>query len=473
VGRADSILLTDGGWRVFAAQVNFDPIALFRRGAAALPIKDPAEVDRLYKRLRLVVILSTTLGYAFFYTCRLGLSVVKKPLIDGDIYSPEQLGLIGAAFLWSYAIGKVGNGFVTDRVNVRYYMATGLALSAVMNLLMGSTTFLWMAAGIWAVNAWFQSTGAPASVVSVTQWYSAQERGTMYGIWSIAHSIGEGMTYLGTATLVAYTSWRFAFIGPGILDLGVAVVLALVLRDRPETVGLPPINLYKGVDREVSHPAAGSDAALTATEAQLILLRTPAVWVLGVSSALMYVTRYAVNNWGVLFLQEAHGLSLMEAGSLIGVNTIAGIAGSAAYGIISDRFFAARRPPVNLLFGLVEMVGLGMLYFAPRGSVWMLTIGLVIYGFTMSGLLAVLGGLFAVDIAPRKATGAAMGIIGVFSYLGAGIQEVVSGLLIGHGTTVVDGVKVYDFTVPILFWVGASVLSMLLAATLWKVNARE
>jgi len=53
------------------------------------------------------------------------------------------------------------------------------------------------------MNGWFQGFGAPASVVSITSWYSGSERGKSYGIWSAAHSIGEGLTYLGIAWLIA------------------------------------------------------------------------------------------------------------------------------------------------------------------------------------------------------------------------------------------------------------------------------
>ena len=42
--------------------------------------------------------LAITLGYGFIYTCRLGLSIVKKPLIDEGIFSVEELALIGTAF---------------------------------------------------------------------------------------------------------------------------------------------------------------------------------------------------------------------------------------------------------------------------------------------------------------------------------------------------------------------------------------
>ena len=84
-----------------------------------------------------------------------------------------------------------------------------------------------------------------------------------------------------------------------------------------------------------------------------------------------------------------------------------------------------------------------------------------------------LGGLFAVDIAPKRVAGAAMGVIGIFSYIGAGLQDLVSGLLIGRGTQMVDGVRHYDFDAAIVFWIGSSVVSMVLAASLWRTKLRD
>ncbi|HUU03757.1 MAG TPA: MFS transporter [Myxococcota bacterium] len=430
-------------------------------------IDDGREVDGLFKRYRLSVILTLTLGYGFAYTCRLGLSVVKKPLIDMGIFSPEQLGWIGAAYLWGYGTGKVINGFLADRVNVRRFIPTGLAVSAIINLFMGCNTLLVVAVVLWAVNGWFQGFLAPASVVSITHWFGGKKRGTMYGLWSTAHSLGEGLTFFGSAGLVSISVWNAAFIGPGITCLVVAGAMYFGLRERPQALGLPPVSEWEGLA-----PSSGGGAPQAAGAAQRKLLAMPAVWLIGLASACMYMTRYAVNNWGVLYLQEAHGFTLLEAGGLVGLNTIAGIGGCAAYGFLSDRFFGARRPPLTLIFGLIEILSLLIIFLAPRGNATWLTVGLVIYGFTLSGLLAVLGGLFAVDIAPGKAAGAAMGLVGVFSYLGAGLQELVSGNLVARGTTIVDGVRHYDFTRPIIFWIGASVISMLLAASLWKVKAK-
>ncbi|MDW7680890.1 MAG: hypothetical protein SCK70_10015, partial [bacterium] len=47
-------------------------------------IQNREVVDRLYQKNRIAALLAITLGSGFAYTCRLGLSIVKKPLIDGD-----------------------------------------------------------------------------------------------------------------------------------------------------------------------------------------------------------------------------------------------------------------------------------------------------------------------------------------------------------------------------------------------------
>ena len=48
-----------------------------------------------------------------------------------------------------------------------------------------------------------------------------------------------------------------------------------------------------------------------------------------------------------------------------------------------------------------------------------------------------------------------------------------TGRLIDQGMTVVNGVRTYDFGPVIWFWIGASVASMLLAATLWNTKLRD
>ncbi|MBN2411684.1 MFS transporter [candidate division KSB1 bacterium] len=443
----------------------------FATGKDKPPIKDPQLINKLFKQSRLSVMLAITLGYGFAYTCRLGLSVVKKPLIDGNIFTADQLGMIGSGIFYGYAFGKLINGFLADHANVKKYLATGIFMSALINLTMGWSTALWVWIILWGLNGWFQGFGAPSGIVSLSQWFSNSERGRYYGIWSTAHALGEGLTFIGSAALVGALGWRAGFWGPGILCILVAVAVYLSMRDRPQTMGLPSVAEWKN-DFAVSQNAK-SDQKKTVWQAQRTILKLPAIWVLGLSSATMYMTRYAINSWGFLYLQEAKGYSFVMAGSMLLLNTLAGIAGCLVFGYASDKLFKAKRPPVNLIFALLEVMALCVLFFGPEGKPILIIGAFLVYGFGLNGLVTSLGGLFAVDIAPKRAAGAALGFIGVFSYVAAAIQERISGHLIEKGTTIIDGVRHYDFSTPIIFWIGTSIVSLILAASLWRAETRD
>lgn len=443
-------------------------LKFFATGTNVPPLSDRAQIDILFKKYRLRVMLAITLGYGLIYTCRLALGVVKKPLIDSGVYSPSELGLIGSALFYTYAIGKLTNGFLADHANMKRFLAFAFLATALCNLAMGFTTALWAAVLLWGLNGWFQSFGAPGGVVAMTAWFSNKERGRAYGIWSTAHSIGEGLTFLVVGAAVAAWGWRVGFWGPGLIGMVTAAGVWMLLQDRPQTLGLPNVNDWKH-DRyqEAEKPHLKSVLAL-----QLSILKIPAIWVLCLASASTYVTRYAINSWGILYLQEERGFSLPMAGTLLMTSTLAGIVGAVAFGFISDKLFDARRPPANLLFGILELIGLLLIFFGPT-NMPVLIAGMLLFGMGLTGLVTSLGGLFAVDIAPNRVAGAAMGVIGIFSYIGAGIQEQISGALIQKGMTVAGDVRTYDFGPAVWFWIGSSALSILLATSLWRTRRRD
>jgi OPA family sugar phosphate sensor protein UhpC-like MFS transporter len=440
----------------------------FATGQDAPRIDDPQRIDALYRRNRIRVMFAITAGYGLIYMCRLALGVVKKPLIDQGIFTPAELGLIGSALFYTYAVGKLTNGFLADHSNIRRFLAASFVLTAACNIGMGFSTVLWLSVLLWGLNGWFQSFGAPGGVVAITSWFSNRERGRAYGLWSTAHSIGEGLTFLLVGGLVALLGWRWGFWGPGVIGLLTAIGVYILLQDRPQTLGLPPVADWKN-DHYESDSAQKSTSTL---RLQFSILKIPSIWILARASATTYVTRYGINSWGILYLQEERGYSLPVAGTLLTVNTLAGIAGAIAYGFISDKMFDARRPPANLLFAVLELIGLGIIFFGPTNT-FVLIVGMLFFGMGLTGLVTSLGGLFAVDIAPKRAAGAAMGVIGVFSYIGAAIQEQVSGLLINDNMVIVGGDRVYDFGPAIWFWIASSVISMLLAASLWRAKLRD
>ena len=407
-----------------------------------------------------------TFGYGFYYTCRLPLSVTKKPMLTEGILDTQQMGTIGMALLVGYAMGKLVNGFLADHVHIRRFMVTGMLGTAVLNVLFGLNASYLFFVAIWGVNGWLQSMGAPSSGVTIANWFSNRERGSRYAVWCISHNIGEGITFAGTSLLVAAAGWRWGFLGPGLNGLLVALVLRYTLTDRPKALGLPPIGEHQG-----DAVSTGGSAEPSIWQLQREVLANYRVWILGLASALMYVARYAVNNWGVLYLQLEKGYPDVEAGFVVGIFPIVGALGSISSGWISDRFFAARRTPATVASGLLLFGAQYALYFTPPGHPWIDRIAMGAAGFAIGGLLVFLGGLTAMDICSRRAAGAALGVVGGFSYVGAGIQDWVSGSLLKAGKHLDSaGQTVYDFSQVKLFWMGAAVLSLLLATTLWRAE---
>ena len=100
-------------------------------------------------------------------------------------------------------------------------------------------------------------------------------------------------------------------------------------------------------------------AATPLRSLQLDVLRNPWIWICGLASALIYVSRYAINNWGVFYLQKECGYSIQEAGAALSIFPIVGIAGTLVAGPISDRL-GGRRVPVALAYGVVLFASLAV-----------------------------------------------------------------------------------------------------------------
>lgn len=442
---------------------------LFRRIINFYRISEPdynsSNTERDFKRIRLTTFVSATCGYALYYVCRLSMNIVRKPIVDDGVFTESQLGIIGSCLFFVYAVGKLANGFLADRCNARRFMATGLLLTALVNLVLGMTDMFVVFAILWGMNGWFQSMGAPAGVVSLNRWYSSRDRGTYYGFWSASHNLGEAITFITIALLVSWSGWRYGMLGAGVIGLLGFGMLLLFMRDTPQSQGFLLCQ-----DTGISGAKERGDDF---NNAQKAVLRNPAIWILALASAFMYISRYAVNSWGVFYLEAQKGYDTLDASLIISISSVCGIVGTVASGIISDKLFRGSRNVPALIFGLMNVVALCIFLLVPGKHFWLDVTAMVLFGLGIGILICFLGGLMAVDIAPRAAAGAALGVVGIASYLGAGLQDVMNGMLIEGHKTVVNGAEVYDFTYVNYFWIGAALLSVVLTLLVWNAKPKE
>lgn len=471
----------------------------FFKTSAPAPLRDMNEQEqkKYHRSLALQSFVAGTLGYSLYYVCRTSLNVMKKPILDSGMLDATQLGIIGSALLFAYAIGKFVNGFLADHSNIKRFMATGLLVSTLANLTMGVVGLFGSGAGVagnavipsaavfvifaimWGINGWSQSMGAAPAIIALSRWFPLSRRGTFYGFFSASHNIGEWLSFIFVGSIVAVSGWQWGFFGAAIAGAIGIVIILFLMHDTPESKGLPSIEVLTGekVEEKKRDDSAG--------KAQILALKTPAVWILALASAFMYISRYSLNSWGILFLQEEKGFELADATFIISINALLGILGTVLAGWMSDVLFKGDRKMPAFVSGVLLSISYALFVYGGN-EYWVNIASMVLFGIAIGVLIAFLGGLMAIDVVPRKATGAALGIVGCASYIAAGIQDVVSGWLIDKNLTetvtqvtneageiVEQVVKHYDFSDAAIFWIGASVISFLLPLLNWRKKVQE
>ena len=443
-----------------------------------------ASADEIGRRFRLIRIRQVSimlLGYALFYVCRLAFSATKKTMIEEGAYTAREIGYVGSALLVAYAIGKLACGFLADRANIRRMFAFGLFVSSLATMTVGFHVPAAMLMVVWFVNGLAQGSGSPCCVVSLARWWPNRSRGTFYGIWSCYNNLGEAIAYVVTSVVMvtvgaawgADLAWRSGFWSAALFGfIGVALI-AVFMRDSPQSEGLPSVAEWEGeVKGEAERKTAGDVG-----RGQRLALTNWAVWMVALAGGFFAMSRYAIIDWGIFFLEVKKGYATETAAWIITLNSIVGAVSSGLSGIISDRIFKGSRNELALMAGVLNITGLSLMMLVPVKCIWLDVVAMVCFGLAVGILLTFLGGLMAVDLVPRVAAGAALGIAGMGNYFGAGIQSAVSGLLVGRdaatgkayllGHTFANG---YTIDYLAVFWIGMATLSVLCALTVWRAK---
>ncbi|MBN1852965.1 MAG: MFS transporter [Pirellulales bacterium] len=381
----------------------------------AEPISDPRLVRDLYRYWRLRVLYATTIGYVAFYFVRKSLAVAM-PVIEEEFQIPKsQLGLMITLFGLTYGISKFVNGFVGDRSNPRYFMAIGLLASALVNIFFGLSSGIVAFCIFWILNGWFQGMGWAPCSRTLVNWFSSTERGFKFSICNTSVSIGSALVVFLNGYLIVKYGWRHCFFVPaGIAWIGFLFILNR-LRDRPQSLGLPPVEQYTGDALDVGDTKDGKGMTYQQIVRQYIFLN-PSMWLLCFAQFFVYVIRYTILDWGTTFLKEARGLEILQASWIIGGYEVAGVAGMLIGGLVMDKLFKGNGGKTCAIY--LGLCTICILFFWKFPIQTLIGNGILLWstGFLVYGPQCLIG-VAAANMVPKNAGAAAVGLTGLFGYL--------------------------------------------------------
>lgn len=412
-------------------------MARFLAPPAFKPEQTGPGVDARYKRMRLQVFTGAFVGYAAFYIVRKNFSMAI-PMLDKFGIDKGELGTVLAMNAIAYALSKFLMGSVSDRSDARKFLPLGLILAAIamafmvwpiqaFDLVTHPERKMWALFLLGALNflvGWFNGMGWPPCGRVMTHWFSKNERGTWMSIWNCAHNVGGAlvgpMAVYGAAW---FGSWFYGshqdlyflagtFLFPAACAILIALVAYCLLRDTPQSVGLPSIEKWRN-DYPKNYSAKSEQVLSTKEIFFKYVFNNKFLWYIACANAFIYMVRYGALDWAPTLLTNA-GFDIKQAGWAYFAFEIAAIPGTLFCGWLSDKVFKGRRALPTIIF-MALIIGFLVLYWQFYTNITMALICLIGIGFLIYGPVMLIG-VQALDLAPKNAAGTAAGLTGFFGY---------------------------------------------------------
>ncbi|WP_020653291.1 spinster family MFS transporter [Massilia niastensis] len=427
--------------------------------APAIP--EPAALAPAANR-RHITLLMLLFVYAMSLIDRQIMGVLIEPVKAEFGVSDTAMGLLtGLAFALVYSVLAVPFGRYADQANRRNFIAWCCAAWSAMTAVCGLAGSYWQLAFARVGVAVGEAGGTAPSLSMISDLYPARQRARAMSVFMLGPHLGT-LVGLGLGSWIAHHyGWRSAFIWMGIPG----IVAALLLRFG----GIEPLRgAYDGV-RQAGAAAVSMRQILRGALADRAFVR------ICLAGLLLGFAGYGIGIWNTAFLVRSHGLTLQNAGALVGVTGgVAAIIGALGSGWLCDRL--ARRdirwhlgvPIVGTLLALP--LGLAYLMY-PAGDPWQLGGFLVPRAMAFSLLFSIfavwwaapsLTALSTIIPADRRAT-----VIAVYNLMltavGGGLGPLTVGML-SDGLSGAHGVHA-------LRWAMAAVMFAFLLAVLAFASA--
>lgn len=434
------------------------------------------EADAKYKRLRWQVFIGIFIGYAGFYIVRKNFSMAIPALAPFG-FEKGELGIVLSMNAIAYGFSKFLMASISDRSDARKFLPLGLICAALSMLFMivpvqwiGAEHKNWAIILMAALNflvGWFNGMGWPPCGRVMTHWFSIKERGTWMSFWNCAHNVGGalvgpmavygamwfGSWFYGTAQDYYFLIGTYAF--PAATAILIAVLAYLMIRDTPQSCGLPSIEEWSG--HASSTYSAKAEEVLSTKQIFATVLSNKLLWYIAFANAFVYMVRYGCLDWAPTILTEK-GINLKDAGWAYFAYEMAAIPGTIICGWLSDKVFHGRRALPTILFMALIIVAI-FVYMYNLDNINIVIGCLIAIGFLIYGPVMLIG-VQALDLAPKNVAGTAAGLTGFMGYvLGT---AVLANIVIGYVA------ENSGWTATFYLLIGACLLSIAFMALTYK-----
>ncbi|NXP00141.1 G6PT3 protein, partial [Certhia brachydactyla] len=420
-----------------------------------------------YRGLTLVL---TFLSYTSYHLSRKPISIVKSQLhpncsalgpnphndsnsttwccwapFDGDNYK-ELFGALDNAFLVAYAIGMFISGIFGERLPLRYYLSGGMVLSGLFTALFGLGYFwnihvLWYFIIVQVCNGLVQTTGWPAVVACVGNWFGKGKRGLIMGIWNSHTSVGN---ILGSLIAGAWVSsaWGLSFVVPGIIITAVGIICFFFLVEYPEDVDCsPPLHHVSCADSQraclssVDHSNSPKEPAEEPEAISFFgALRIPGVVEFSLCLLFAKLVSYTFLYWLPLYIVNVAHFGAKEAGDLSTLFDVGGILGGIFAGLISD--YTGGRATTCCVMLVLAAPMLFLYNHVGQNGIGISIVMLIICGALVNGPYALITTAVSADLGTHeslkgnaKALSTVTAIIDGTGSIGAALGPLLAGLI--------------------------------------------
>ena len=378
-----------------------------------------ADLPRSYHIIKWRVLLAYAIFYLFVYLGRFNFWPVS-PLVKEDLaLSNLEIGVINAMLLWGFGLGDLVHGRLAEKYGLRLWILLGAVLTTVFNWVTSFATSALTMAIPWGIAGFVNAACWAPGISMLTQWWPRRDRGMAMGILGTATGGAMLLMWWVSGTVGAEFGWRAAFRYPPLIIVVMAIGLYFLAKDRPADSGLPE---YVEDDQVSAVPEALAPERLKGFGPYRELLSDSRFLMASHVKGLENVVRYGLTTWVPIYYFEEGGLSIGSTLLLTVLLPLGYLIAPPISGLISDRLLHSARTPMVIASCLISAAALVGIALAPPVSVSLGAVLLLVGGIAM-GLSPL--ATMAADMAGRRMSGTASGLLDAHGYLYAGAQALV------------------------------------------------